>query len=68
LLLEQFIPKYNMLREKKLYLEADNLLIPVSNWRLDRYLIRDGYIDFNSADNWVLRDCNYSKEIGLEIS
>jgi CRISPR-associated endonuclease/helicase Cas3 len=65
LLPEQLVNEYNMLIKNKLIIDADNLLVPVGNWRKP-YLIQEGYID-TSHDPWILMNCQYSSEMGLEI-
>jgi hypothetical protein len=66
LLPEPLVEEYYILKKQGLTIEADNLLVPVGRWRA--YLFKDESkrID-KSQDPWVLLDCNYSKEIGLEI-
>jgi len=39
--------------------------VPVGKWR-ERDLFNEERID-TSQDPWILLDCKYSKEIGLEI-
>jgi hypothetical protein len=65
LLPEPLAEEYNTLKQQRLTIEANNLLVPVGRWRLP-YLLKNGRID-TSQDPWILTDCNYSKEIGLEI-
>lgn len=62
---EPLVNEYNKRRNEGLKIEASNLLVPIGKWRGD-YLFSDKRID-TSQDPWVLLDCKYSKEIGLEI-
>jgi hypothetical protein len=48
-----------------LIIKANNLIVPVGRWMLP-FLLQDDRID-KSQDPWVLTDCRYTKEIGLEI-
>jgi CRISPR-associated endonuclease/helicase Cas3 len=66
LLPEKLVNRYNILKKQGLTIKANDLLVPVGRWRLD-YLRKDGKID-NSQDPWVLLNCDYSTETGLEIN
>jgi hypothetical protein len=65
LLPEPLVNEYTLLKNEGLKIEANNLLVPVGKWR-GEYLFNDERID-TSQDPWVLLDCKYSKEIGLEM-
>ena len=57
--------KYSTLKDSKMTIEANDLLVPVGRWRLP-YLFASNIID-TSQDPWVLTDCRYTPKIGLEI-
>jgi hypothetical protein len=65
LLPEPLARGYNTLKNQGLTIEANDLLVPVGRWRLP-YLFDNNRID-KSQDPWVLTDCRYTKELGLEI-
>lgn len=65
LLPEQLLGEYNILREQGKTIEANDLFVPVPNYRR-KDLVRDGRLD-DTQDLWVLKDCSYTMEIGLEI-
>ncbi len=60
---EGLVDEYNMKKRQGLAIEAYNLAVPVGKWRLGYLMDR---ID-RTQDIWVLNDCNYSSEVGLEI-
>ena len=61
LLHQKFIEEYNRLRKEELFIEANNLLIPVQKWALNK-------LDIDDKQNpWILSNCHYDKEIGLVI-
>jgi hypothetical protein len=64
LLPEPLVDEYNTRKEQGLTIEANDLLVSVGRWRA--YLFTNDRIDI-SQDPWVLLDCSYSKEVGLEI-
>ena len=61
LLHEQFIEEYNRLKDEKLFIKANDLLIPVRKWAINRLTID------NTQDPWFLTSCEYSRNIGLII-
>lgn len=65
LLPDPLIEEYGRLKGEGKTIEANNLLVPVGRWRLP-YLLKDGRID-TEQDPWILKDCNYSREVGLII-
>ena len=65
LLPEPLFGEYRALKQQGLTIEANDLLVPVGRWRLP-YLFDNNRID-KSQDPWVLDDCRYTKEMGLEI-
>jgi CRISPR-associated endonuclease/helicase Cas3 len=65
LLPEQFLDKYELKRKEGLIIEAFGFLVPVGIWRLPD-LYKKNMID-KSHDPWILRNCRYSPDIGLEI-
>lgn len=65
LLPEPLVEGYRTLKEQGMTIDADDLLVPVGRWRT--YLFKDERRIDKSQDPWVLVDCNYSTEIGLEI-
>jgi CRISPR-associated endonuclease/helicase Cas3 len=65
LLPEPLAREYRTLKQQRLIIEANDLLVPVGRWRLP-YLFDNNRID-TSQDPWVLTDCRYTKELGLVI-
>jgi hypothetical protein len=66
LLPRPLVSDYSSLKQQGLIIEANDLLVPISRWRLG-YLFEKESID-KSQDPWILNDCSYSKEVGLEIN
>jgi hypothetical protein len=64
LLPEPLADQYNTFRNEGLRIKANDLLVPVGRWRT--YLFKNDRVDI-SQDPWILTDCGYTKEIGLEI-
>jgi CRISPR-associated endonuclease/helicase Cas3 len=62
---EQFLNEYDSKKEQGLIIKAFGMTVPVGKWRL-KYLFDQHRID-KSHDPWILNDCRYSKEVGLEI-
>ena len=65
LLPEPLKAKYSTLKDSKKTIESNDLLVPVGRWRLGS-LFDDNRID-KLQDPWVLTDCRYTEELGLEI-
>ena len=65
LLPEPLVTEHDILKKQGLAIKANDLLVPIGRWRLP-YLFKAGRID-TSPDPWILSDCDYSREIGLEI-
>ena len=61
LLHEQFLKEYDILTDRKLFIEANNLLIPVQKWALTKLEID------TERDPWIIHRCEYNEEIGLII-
>ena len=62
---EPLVIEYNRRINEGLKIEANDLLVPVGKWRWG-YLFNDRRID-DSQEPWLVLDCAYSEEIGLEI-
>ena len=58
-----FLDEFNAKRKQYRIIEAFGLVVPVGKWRL-QYLFKN--IDQNH-DPWILNNCDYSKDIGLEF-
>jgi hypothetical protein len=59
------VSEYWLLKQQRLIIKANDLLVPVGRYKVAD-LLRDERID-KSQEPWTLKDCSYSKEIGLEV-
>jgi hypothetical protein len=61
---------YSDLKAEGLITAAKDLLVPVGRWMMP-HLIKDGRLNGEEPgsrlDPWLLKDCKYSKEVGLEL-
>jgi hypothetical protein len=62
---------YSDLKSEGLTIAANDLLVPVGRWMIPG-LIKDGRLDSetepdSTLDPWLLKDCKYSSEVGLEL-
>ena len=65
LLPEALVGEYRTLKEQGLTIQANDLLVPIGDWRLP-YLFNKNRID-KTQDPWVLTGCRYTKVIGLVV-
>ncbi|MFZ0514018.1 MAG: hypothetical protein WAM14_20595, partial [Candidatus Nitrosopolaris sp.] len=71
LLPEPLYKQYSDLKVEGLTIAANDLLVPVGRWMIPG-LIKDGRLDSetepgSTLDPWLLKDCKYSREVGLEL-
>jgi hypothetical protein len=71
LLPEPLAKQYSDLKSEGLTIAANDLLVPVGRWIIPG-LIKDGRLDSeiepgSRSDPWLLKDCKYSTEAGLEL-
>jgi len=71
LLPEHLAKRYSDCKAHDLTIAANDLLVPVGRWMIPG-LIEDGRLDSETEpgsrlDPWLLKDCKYSKEMGLEL-
>jgi hypothetical protein len=62
---ESLVEEYETKKREGLIVESFGLTVPVGKWRLP-YLFDQNRID-KSQDPWILTDCRYTKDVGLEI-
>jgi CRISPR-associated endonuclease/helicase Cas3 len=62
---EPLAAAYKSLKEQKLTIAANDLLVPIGLW-MKSDLEKHGRLD-TEQDPWLVKDCLYSKEIGLEV-
>ena len=65
LLPEALVGEYRTLKEQGLTIQANDLVVPISDWMLP-YLFNKNGID-KIQDPWVLTGCRYTKVMGLEV-
>ncbi|MGB8936253.1 MAG: CRISPR-associated helicase Cas3' [Candidatus Nitrosopolaris sp.] len=71
LLPEPLYKQYSDLKAEGLTIAANDLLVPVGRWMIPG-LIKYGRLDSetepgSTLDPWLLKDCKYSREVGLEL-
>ncbi len=62
---EPLLDRYDSKVKEGLVIEAFGLCVPVAKWRLG-YLFKENRLD-REHDPWIIRDCQYSNEVGLEF-
>jgi CRISPR-associated endonuclease/helicase Cas3 len=62
---EPLYQQYHDLKAAGKTIPANDLLVPVGRWMLP-LLIKDGRLECE-ADPWLLIDCKYNRDVGLEI-
>jgi len=70
LLPKQLQEKYNRLKHEKLTTEANDLCVPVPNYKLSELFENNRIIktENNDRDPMVLVGCRYDKEVGLDLN
>jgi CRISPR-associated endonuclease/helicase Cas3 len=64
---EQLQVEYNDLRNAGKIIEANDLLVPVSNRRIKQLFEDNLIIDDRDIDLWILTGCSYNSEVGLDL-
>jgi len=64
---EQLEPEYSSLRKVGKIIESNDLLVPVNSGIVAKLFKDNQIIVDKDRDIWILKDCRYSKEVGLEL-